>query len=126
MLHRDDKRRYRVTFRVTADERQRLDAAARRSGRSLSDHIRAVLIGTKPTGSTRPPSAKAVLLARTLAKLGVIAAALGDITTQARAAGVEVALLQPGTERELVRQLRALDPCRAEIMRALRRKARPT
>jgi hypothetical protein len=125
MLHRDQKRRYRVSFRVSAAERQHLDAAARRVGRSLSDHLRSVLIGTKPTGSTRPPSPKAVLLARTLAKLGVIASALDDIAAQARAAGVEITL-QPGTERDLARYLRALQPCRTEIMRALRRKARQT
>ncbi len=117
-------RRYRVSFRVTLGERRDLEGAALRCGRSLSDYARSVLLGAPPRRRARRPSVEAVLLARVLAKLGVIASSLGDIAAAARDAGAEVTLL-PSIERELAQNLRALAPCRVQLLRALGRKAAP-
>jgi hypothetical protein len=80
-MHPDQasRRRYRVCFRVTALERQALDAAALKCGLKLSGYARATLVGAKPTRAVRRPAVEAVLLARVLAKLGMIASSLGDI-----------------------------------------------
>jgi len=42
------KRRYWISFRVTAKERQPLEAAALRSGRLLSDDAQAALLAANP------------------------------------------------------------------------------
>jgi hypothetical protein len=125
-MHPDQvsKRRYRICFRVTAVERQILDAAALNCGLKLSGYARAALVGAKPTRAARRPTVETVLLARLLAKLGLIASSLGDIATAARRAGSELTLL-PSTERELAQCLRELRPCRSQIMRALGRKTAP-
>lgn len=117
----DHRRRYRVSFRTTAAERQALNAAAERSGHTLSDFARAVLLQAKPARRRRP-AVETVLLARVLARLGVIAVSLGDIATLARCAGAEITLM-PSIERELASQLRALAPCRSQLLRGLGRKA---
>jgi hypothetical protein len=118
------KRRYRICFRVTARERQILDAAALKCGLKLSAYARAALVGAKPTRAARRPAVEVVLLARVLAKLGIVASSLSDIATAARRAGSELTLL-PSTERELAQCLRELRPCRSQIMRALGRRAAP-
>jgi hypothetical protein len=114
------KRRYRVSFRVSTAERQSLDAAAQRSCLRLSQYFRVVLLGIKP-GRARRPAVEAALLARILAKLGVIASALTDI---ARLASRELTLL-PSTERDLAQNLRGFSECRSKILRATGRKAPP-
>jgi hypothetical protein len=125
-MHPDQasRRRYRICFRVTALERQALDAAALKCGLKLSGYARAALVGAKPLRAARRPTVEAVLLARVLAKLGIIASSLGDIAAAARSAGSELTLL-PSTERELAQCLRELRPCRSQLMRALGRKAAP-
>jgi uncharacterized protein (DUF1778 family) len=118
-------RRFRITLRLTQTERRQLSDAAVHSGLTLSAYARAVLVQAKPLRAARRPAVEAVLLARMLARLGVIASALGDIAKVARHAGSEVTLM-PSLERELARCLRELRPCRSQLMRALGRKASPT
>jgi hypothetical protein len=118
------RRRFRITLRLTLVERRQLTSAALQSGLTLSAYARAVLLQAKPTRAARRPAVETVLLARVLARLGVIASALADIAAAARQAGSELTLL-PSTERELAHCLRQLRPCRSRLMRALGRKASP-
>lgn len=116
------RRRFRITIRLSRMERQQLADGARRSGLTFSSYARAVLVGAKPLRAARRPVVETVLLARVLAKLGVIASALSEIAAAARRARSELTLM-PSTERELAHCLRELRPCRSQIMRALGRKA---
>jgi hypothetical protein len=116
------RRRFRITVRLSSIERQQLTDAARRCGLTFSSYARAVLVSAKPLRAARRPVVETVLLARVLARLGVIASALSEIAAAARRAGSELTLL-PSTERELAHCLRELRPCRSQIMRALGRKA---
>jgi hypothetical protein len=119
------KRLYRVSFRVSLEERRILEAAAKRSGRSLSDFARAALFAARPLRKARAPAIEATLLACILAKLGIVASALRDIADAALRAKEEVAFL-PSLERDLARNLKSLGACRTQIMSALRRKAEPS
>jgi hypothetical protein len=116
------RRRSRITIRLSSVERQQLTDAARRCGLTFSSYARAVLVGAKPLRAARRPAVETVLLARVLARLGVIASALSEIAITARSAASELTLL-PSTERDLGHCLRELRPCRSQIMRALGRRA---
>jgi hypothetical protein len=116
------RRRFRITIRLSGIERQHLSDSARRSGLTVSSYARAVLVGAKPLRAARRPVVETVVLARVLARLGIIASALSEIAAAARRAGNELTLM-PSTERELAHCLRELRPCRSQIMRALGRKA---
>jgi hypothetical protein len=116
------RRRFRITIRLSSIERQQLTDAAGRCRLTLSSFARAVLVGAKPLRAAWRPAVETVLLARVLARLGVIASALSEIAAAARRAGSELTLM-PSTERELAHCLRELRPCRSQIMRALGRKA---
>jgi hypothetical protein len=119
------QRRYRVSFRVTSAERQTLDAAAAGRRLTFSDYARSTLLGIPPRAATRRPRVDTALLARLLAKFGIIASALTDIARTARMASAELTFM-PSVERELAHELRTLGHCRRQLMRALRRKAEPT
>jgi hypothetical protein len=117
-------RRFRITIRLSGIERQQLTEAAKRSGLTLSSYARSVLVGAKPQRAARRPAVETLLLVRALTRLGLIASALSDISAAARQAGTELCLM-PTTEREIARCLRELRPCRAQLMQALGRKAKP-
>lgn len=114
-----------MCFRLTLDERRMLDAAAERSGRSLSDYARAALLAARPSRKAKTPSIESTLLARVLAKLGVVATLLQEIAESLRGREAKVALM-PSVERDLARNLTTLAHCRSLLLRALRRKGGPT
>src|SRR5262245_15339934 len=58
------RRRYRISFRVTAPERQQLDAAAEGRRATLSDYARSILLGVPPRPGARRPRADTALFAR--------------------------------------------------------------
>lgn len=112
---RERLRRFRITLRLTADERDRLASAASRAGLCLSAYLRFLCLGAKPPRSGRRPRIEAALLAELLACLGGIATDLHQI-----ARGQQV---EPGMERELLKALASLRELRALILHALGRKA---
>lgn len=109
-LDRTAPRRVRITVRVSADERNRIESAAEREGLTLSAYARQLLVHAKPARRTRCPAVIISALVEALARLGKIASALSELTTDS---------LMPSTERELVRQLVELRPTRDLLMQAL-------
>lgn len=116
------RRRFRITVRLSAEERNALDAAAESSALTLSDYVRCVLTGSKPLPAARKPTVEASLLARVLARLGQTSSSLSRIADAAGKAPVGVPLM-PFLERELLRTLTDLKACRSQLMDALGRRA---
>lgn len=118
-------RRSRITIRLCEEERNRLDAAAAKSAISLSDYVRCVLTGSQPLPAMQRPTVEASLLARVLSQLGRVA---GDLTAVARAARDpdQRGMLTPFLERDLLRVLNELKPCRNLLLEALGKKPSDT
>ena len=108
-------RRFRITFRISADERARIEAGAVRAGLRLSGYARAALVQAKPLRASRRPPVEVSLLSHALAQLGAVA------TSLRRVAGA--CILTPVAEREIMRLLSELARVLARVMKALGRKA---
>jgi hypothetical protein len=117
---RERHRRFRITLRVTADERRSLTVAARRSGLCLSAFIRLALLRVKPMRAARRPAVETELLAALLTSLGEIATLLHQI---AKSVSVSGNSLLPSIERDLLRTLGSLRGLRSDLLRAMGRKA---
>jgi hypothetical protein len=117
---RERLRRFRITLRVTADERRSLAVAARRSGLCLSAYLRLALVRAKPVRAARRPAVETILLAAVLARLGEIATLLHQIAKAVSASGNP---LMPSIERELLHTLTSLRGLRSALLRAMGRKA---
>ena len=111
------RRRYRISFRTSLDERNRIDADAARAGLRISGYARAVLLGAKPLRASRRPRVEVTLLTKLLVELGAITTALISFTSSSCAA--------PVVERGILRTLADLNKCGAGIMKALGRKVMP-
>lgn len=115
----ENERRFcRVSLRVSARERSRIEAAATRAGFCLSDYARRVLLRAKPLRARRRPPLEIHLAAQLLIQLGTVTSTLRAIASQTAVA------LTPLVERELARALYELRDCRRGLMRALGRKDR--
>ncbi|MGO3933074.1 plasmid mobilization protein [Rhodopseudomonas pseudopalustris] len=115
-------RRSRITIRLSTEERNRLDAAANNSAISLSDYVRCVLTDLQPLPAMKRPTVEMTLLARVLSELGKLAS---DLTAVARAARdpERRGMLTPFLERDLLRVINDLKPCRTLLLEALGKKA---
>ena len=117
MTVKHERRRRRVSLRVSARERSSIEVAAERAGLCLSDYLRRIVIAAKPLRARRRPALETHLAARLLLQLGAV-------TTQLRAiAGQIAAPLMPFVERDLARALVELRDCRLRLMKMLGRKS---
>ncbi|WP_156937032.1 hypothetical protein [Bradyrhizobium sp. WSM2254] len=116
------RRRFRITIRVSFAERAALDEAAREAGFTLSAHVRRVLVDAKPVRSSRRPSIEASLVVSLLDRLGCIASNLGRITCTLQV-GSPASL--PGIERDLARSLNELRSLRPLLLQALGKRPKP-
>lgn len=116
-------RRSRITIRLSTEERNWLDAAATNSAISLSDYVRCVLTATPPLPTMHKPTVELTLLARVLSELGRLAC---DLSAVARAARdpEHRGMLTPFLERDLLRVITDLKPCRKLLLEALGKKVR--
>lgn len=113
-----EARRFRITIRITAGERQALLEAAQRACLTLSAHIRRLLTGARPPRAARRPPVEAALLVGALDRLGTIASTLTRI-----ACTLQVGACLPGTERDLARSLTELRALRPILLQALGKRA---
>jgi uncharacterized protein (DUF1778 family) len=120
-VERERQRRFRITFRVSASERERLIAAAERAGLCISSFARCTLLDAEPMQADLRPAAKTIVLAQLLARLGGVAASLHQTAKQVNDASSSVRLA-PIVERELLHSLSELRPIRYALLRAIGRK----
>jgi hypothetical protein len=113
---RGRQRRFRITIRVSFNERNVIEEAASRTGVTVSAYARRVLLGTKPGRKARRPSIEAALLVNALDRLGCVAS---NLTRIAYTLQIGSAALLPGTERDLARSLAELRGLRPALLRAL-------
>ena len=113
-------RQHRIDVRLSTEERLAIEAAAIRTGLTLSGYIRAAVLGVRPLRSARRPPVEVVLLTQVLVRLGAIAFAL---RLASGTAILESDTLPPIFGREIARALTDLRHCRQKIMMALGRKA---
>jgi uncharacterized protein (DUF1778 family) len=111
-----DRRRFRITFRVSALEHQTLKAAADNSGLQLSSFVRATVLAAKPLRSARRPSVETVLLVKVLDRLGIIASSMRALLLVFT---VRSGVALPAVERDLSRTLSELRALRPELLHAL-------
>jgi hypothetical protein len=111
-----ERRRFRITIRVTPKELAAIDGAAKRSGITVSAYARRVILGAKPLRAARRPSVEASLLVRVLDQLGRIVHQVATFNLPAPKLGT--------TERDLSRCLTELRALRPLLLRALGK--RPT
>ncbi|WP_456777385.1 plasmid mobilization protein [Bradyrhizobium sp. USDA 3315] len=114
------QRRFRVTIRVSLSERQAVDAAASRSGITLSAYAQHALVNAKPLRAARRPSVDMSLLVSVLDRLGGIASTMRAIS-RLLSARAELAL-PSSMERDLARSLSDLRALRPQLIRALRKR----
>ncbi|WP_143270867.1 plasmid mobilization protein [Bradyrhizobium brasilense] len=114
-----ERRRFRITFRVSALEHETLTTAADKSGLQLSSYVRAAALSAKPLRAARRPSVEATLLVRVLDRLGTIASTLRALSLLYSArSGTAL----PTIERDLLRSLSELRLLRPELLLALGRR----
>lgn len=111
------QRRFRITIRVTLSERQAVDAAASRSGITLSAYARHALLGAKPLRAARKPSVDMSLLVSVLDRLGGIASTIRAVSCMLSARAADA--LPPFMERDLARSLIELRSLRPQLLRTL-------
>lgn len=117
----DERRRFRITIRVSFPERQVLDHEAARCGITLSAFARNALLSVKPLRSARKPSVETALLVSVLDRLGIIASAVHAISPLFSAkSGVTL----PSIERDLLRSLTELRALRPVLLQALGKRGR--
>jgi hypothetical protein len=124
-MHSTDgqRRRFRITIRVSSTERQTLDQEAARCGITLSAYARNALLRAKPLRTARRPSVEITLLVSVLDRLGTIASAIRAISLLFSVkSGVELASI----ERDLLRSLTELRALRPVLLQALGKRGRPT
>lgn len=110
-------RRFRITIRVSLSERQTVEAAASRTGITLSAYARHALLGAKPLRAARRPSVDVSLLVSVLDRLGGIASTMRAVSCLLSA---RAALALPSSmERDLARSLLELRALRPQLLRAL-------
>jgi uncharacterized protein (DUF1778 family) len=115
------QRRFRITIRVTAAERQTIDAAAARSSITRSAYARYALLGAKPLRAARRPSVDATMLVCVLDRLGNIASAVRALSiTLSVKSGFEGLPI----ERDLSRTLAELRSLRPQLLQALGKRPR--
>jgi hypothetical protein len=120
MKAEEERRRCRLSLRVSSPERSCVDAAAERAGLCLSDYLRRIVLGAPPLRAKRRPPLEIRLAAQLLMQLGAIASHLHAIL---RSSGTPLTI---PTERDLVRALSQLRECRLGLLKMLgRRPARP-
>jgi hypothetical protein len=111
-----ERRRRRVSLRVSARERSSMETAADRAGLCLSDYLRRIVLAARPLRAKRRPPLETHLAARLLVQIGAV-------TTQLRTIASHLAApLTPFVERDLARALAELRDCRARLMKMLGRK----
>lgn len=117
MTLNQERRRRRLSLRLSARERSAVETAAGRAGLCLSDYLRRIVLGAAPLRARRRPPLETHLAARLLVQLGAI-------TTQLRAiVQGPGAPLMPIVERDLARALFELRDCRLGLMKMLGRRA---
>jgi uncharacterized protein (DUF1778 family) len=116
MNAKQERRRRRLSLRVSARERSTLETAAERAGLCLSDYLRRILIAARPLRARRRPALETHLAAKLLVQLGALTAQLRAI---AQNLGTP---LMPFVERDLARALVELRDCRRQLLKALGRK----
>lgn len=116
MNAKQERRRRRISMRISARERSAVETSASRAGLCLSDYLRRIVIGAPPLRARRRPPLEIHLAARLLVQLGAV-------TSQLRAiAGQLTAPVTPFVERELARALFELRDCRRRLLKLLGRR----
>ncbi|MCP3447321.1 hypothetical protein [Bradyrhizobium sp. CCGUVB14] len=111
------QRRFRITIRVSLSERLAVEAAATRSGITLSAYARHALLGAKPLRAARRPTVDISLLVSVLDRLGGIASTIRAVSCMLSARAADA--LPPFMERDLARSLTELRSLRPQLLRAL-------
>jgi Mobilization protein NikA len=115
-------RRFRISIRVSADERSSLQQGAVRAGLALSAYARLILFSAKPPRAARRPPVEVSLLVQTLDRLGVIASNLLQVTAAVQG---DAFSLMPACERDLWRTLADLRALRPVLLKALGKRLGP-
>jgi hypothetical protein len=116
MKAEEERRRCRLSLRVSTPERSCVDAAAERAGLCLSDYLRRIVLGAPPLRARRRPPLETRLAAQLLVQLGAIASQLHAIM---QSSGTPLTI---STERDLARALSALRECRLRLLKMLGRR----
>ena len=72
MPAKQERRRRRLSLRVSARERSTIELSAERAGLCLSDYLRRIVIGAPPLRARRRPTLEMHLAAKLLVQLGAI------------------------------------------------------
>jgi mobilization protein NikA len=115
-------RRFRISIRVSAQERLALQQRAIHAGLAFSAYARLILLEAKPPRAARRPPVEVSLLVQTLDRLGVIASNLLQVTAAVRA---DAFSLMPSCERDLWRTLADLRSLRPVLLKALGKRQGP-
>lgn len=101
-----------VGFRVTAAEREELEAAAEKAGLTLGSYIRACALAVPKTRAVRRPPVEKVLLAQLLGQIGKVGGNIHQIVKRLN--------FGEGVDRlELRSALAAFEGAAAAVMQAL-------
>jgi len=106
-----------IGFRVTAQERAEIEAAAERAGLTVGSYVRLTLLTEPETQPVKRPPSQAASLARLLGQLGKIGGNLNQIAARLNR-------YQEVTHQEIKVALEGLKELRNELLNALGKRRR--